>query len=184
MAMLAVTLVVLASCSDRPDTAPAQRRSETPTPSPLPGPAVSVIDENGLAAEIERHRGKVVLVDFWATWCPECLRLMPHTVELKKSLGDRLAVIFVSLDSPDDDLDAVRKVLTRNGVTFDSYISRHGTGPKSAEVFDIQSAALPNIRIYDREGTLRKTFSAGRMPPEPFEAEDIEKTVRELAAEQ
>ena len=43
---------------------------------------------------------------------------------------------------------------------------------------------MPNVRIYDREGTLRKVFAAGHMPPEPFEPEDIEKTVRGLVADE
>jgi hypothetical protein len=60
--------------------------------------------------------------------------------------------------------------------------SRYGADPKSAEAFNIESAALPNVRVYDRAGTLRKVFSAGRMPPEPFDAEDVEKTGRGLAA--
>jgi thiol-disulfide isomerase/thioredoxin len=169
--ILAATVLLWAGCSKGP-----------PAPASL-GPAVSVIDEDHLAAEIERHRGKVVLVDFWATWCPECLELMPHTVELQRALGeDRLAVILVSLDSRGD-LKIVLQTLARNGVAFDSYLSRYGDEAKSSEVFNIERATLPNIRVYDRAGTLRKTFAAGRMPPEPFDAEDIEKTVRDLAAE-
>ena len=182
--MLGVTLVVLVGCSDTPVTTSADRPPETSAASPPLAPLLSVIDEKDLAAEIQRNRGKIVLVDFWATWCPECLKLMPHTVELRKSLGERrLAVILVSLDSPDDDREIVRQALARNGVTFDSYVSRYGGSPKSAEAFDILAAALPNVRVYDREGTLRKVFAAGHMPPEPFEPEDIEKTVRGLVAD-
>ena len=145
---------------------------------------LSVIDEQQLAEMLKSHRGEVVLIDFWATWCLECLELMPHTVGLREELGEEgLQVILVSLDSFEDRREAIEDLLAKNGVTFDSYVSRYGSDPKSAEAFEIDAAALPCIKLYDRRGSLRKTFSAGRMPPEPFDAGDIEAAVRELVGE-
>ena len=155
-----------------------------PLSTPPVGPDLQVIDEKQFAQILEEHRGEVVLVDFWATWCIECLELMPHTVELQKQLGDQgLRVVLVSLDSPEDRRVAITKLLAKNGVDFDSYISRYGGDAKWFEAFEIEVGALPNIKLYDQKGELRKVFSAGRMPPEPFEAEDIEKAVRALLAE-
>jgi thiol-disulfide isomerase/thioredoxin len=158
---------------------------EAPPSDPSPAaPTLSVIDETRFAEVLKEHRGQVVLVDFWATWCVECLELMPHTVELHKELGDQgLRVVLVSLDSPEDRKERVEELLSSSGVTFDTHISRYGGDPKSAEAFEIENAALPNIKLYDRTGKLRKVFSAGRMPPEPFDAEDVEKAVRDLLAE-
>lgn len=147
-------------------------------------PKLSVIDEQELAEMLRRHRGDVVLVDFWATWCLECLELMPHTVALREELGEEgLHVILVSLDSFEDRREAIEDLLAKNGVTFDSYVSRYGSDPKSAEAFEIEAAVLPCIKLYDRRGSLHKTFSAGRMPPEPFDGDDIEAAVRELVGE-
>ncbi|MHB8901493.1 MAG: TlpA family protein disulfide reductase [Thermoguttaceae bacterium] len=144
---------------------------------------LEVVDEKQLEEVLKRHRGKVVLVDFWATWCTECLELMPHTVSLRRELGEQgLEVVLVSLDS-EDRKDAVEKALGNSGATFASYISRYGSDPRSAEAFEIESAVLPNIKLYDRKGELSKVLSAGRMPPEPFDAEDVEQAVRELLAE-
>ncbi len=167
------------------DASPATPATRPVLPEPVAKPNLHVINEQQFAEILQGHRGEVVLVDFWATWCLECLELMPHTVELQKELGDEgLLVMLVSLDSPEDRRDTIEKLLSENGVTFDSYVSQYGGDPKSAEVFEIEEAALPNIKLYDRKGTLRQVFSAGRMPPEPFGAEDIEKTVRELLAEE
>jgi thiol-disulfide isomerase/thioredoxin len=167
------------------NVSPAATATPSASPEPVAKPNLHVINEEQFAEILEEHRGEVVLVDFWATWCLECLELMPHTVELQKELGDEgLRVMLVSLDSPEDRRDTIEKLLSENGVTFDSYVSQYGGDPKSAEVFEIEAAALPNIKLYDRKGALRRVFSAGRMPPEPFGAEDIEKAVRELLAEE
>ncbi len=189
IATLALAALLLGGCTKTTvEQAPVSTGSSvSPAATSVPevAPALHVIDEEQFAEILEKHRGEVVLVDFWATWCMECLELMPHTVELHKNLADQgLHVMLVSLDSPEDRRDAVEKLLVKNGVTFDSYISQYGADPKSAEAFEIEAAALPNIKLYDRNGALRKVFSAGHMPPEPFDAHDVEKAVRELLAEE
>jgi thiol-disulfide isomerase/thioredoxin len=157
--------------------------ASTPADAPAQGPALEIVDEKRFAEILAANRGKVVLVDFWATWCIECLELMPHTVRLHETLRDRgLAALLVSFDSPDD-RQTVGEVLAGQKVNFQSYISQYGADAKSAEAFEIERATLPHLKLYDRQGVLRRVFSTGRVPPEPFEAEDIEKTVLELLAE-
>lgn len=146
------------------------------TPAPV---AVRTADETELARAVRQHRGKVVLVDFWATWCPGCLDLFPHTVGLHKQFASRgLAVISVSFDDPEEDRTSVLDFLTSQGANFENFISRHGAGPKSAEAFEIENGTLPHFKLYDRKGILRKTFG-----DEVFEAEDIDRAVEELLAE-
>ena len=145
-------------------------------PAPV---AVRTADETELARSVRQHRGKVVLVDFWATWCPGCLDLFPHTVGLHKQFASRgLAVISVSFDDPEEDRTSVLDFLTSQGANFENFISRHGAGPKSAEAFEIENGTLPHFKLYDRKGILRKTFG-----DEVFEAEDIDRAVEELLAE-
>jgi len=144
-----------------------------------PPVAVRTADEAELARTLRQHRGEVVLVDFWATWCPGCLDLFPHTVELHKRFASRgLAVISVSFDDPEDDQASVLDFLTSQGAHFENFISRHGAGPKSAEAFEIENGTLPHFKLYDRKGVLRKTFGE-----EPFEVEEIDRAVEELLAE-
>src|ERR1022692_4546653 len=56
---------------------------------------------DGLKQEILKHRGKVVVLDFWATTCPSCMQHFPDFIEMQKKHGDNgLVVISVSLDIP------------------------------------------------------------------------------------
>jgi thiol-disulfide isomerase/thioredoxin len=134
----------------------------------FPSEKVQSIDADGLAQFIEQHRGKVVLIDFWATWCPPCVQLFPHNVELHKRWADRgLAVAAVSLDDPSDE-SVVHRFLAEKGADYPNYISCFGAGEKSVRAFDIQGGGIPFIRIYDRQGKLIYTLG-GDKPVDPRE---------------
>jgi thiol-disulfide isomerase/thioredoxin len=140
-------------------------------------PTVRTIDAAGLARLLDQHRGRVVLVDFWATWCGPCVKLFPHTVALQRQFGDRrLAVITVSLDDPADG-PSVGKFLAQNGAATENYLSSYGVGPEAMTAFGIADGALPHVRVYDAEGRLHKTFTSGGRMIDPKE---IESAVTEL----
>src|SRR5438876_991272 len=61
-------------------------------------PAMSFADPAGNTLDLSDFRGKLVLVNLWATWCEPCLREMPSLERLQSRLGDRIAVIAVSED--------------------------------------------------------------------------------------
>jgi thiol-disulfide isomerase/thioredoxin len=134
----------------------------------LPGEKIQSIDAAGLARFVDQHPGKVVLVDFWATWCPPCVQLFPHTVELSKRWADRgLVVAAVSLDDPSDE-HAVRRFLAEKGADFQNFIGPFGPSGQSAEEFNITGGGIPFLRIYDRQGNPLKTFG-GTKPVNPQE---------------
>ncbi len=151
---------------------------ETPAdPSPAARQiTVSVIDENEFAEVLAGYRGKVVLVDFWATWCLACIQQFPHTVALHEQFADDgLAVISVSFDQPESK-PAVLEFLRKQQATFDNFISRYGAGVESAERFGLPGS-LPQLLLFDRRGELAYTF------PEPqsgVDPEQIDRAVKEL----
>ena len=138
---------------------------------------VATISPDHLKAVIEKYRGKVLLIDYWATWCDPCRELFPHTVALSRELADRgLAVVSLSLDDADDEPEVVR-FLTANRATFENLRAGTGASPESATAFGIENGAIPFLQLYDRAGKLRKTF------PAPVKPAEVEKAVRQLLAE-
>ncbi|MCR4412173.1 MAG: redoxin domain-containing protein [Thermoguttaceae bacterium] len=145
-------------------------------------PPVRLIDEKDLDKVLKSHQGKVVLVDFWATWCESCVENFPHTVKLHHDLANKgLAVLGVSMDEPED-APQVRKFLASKKAAFENFQSRlGGSSDESMARFQIRNGTLPHLRLYDRAGKLRKVF-----PPEggkKLDPKAIEREVRSLLAE-
>ena len=184
---LSLSLAVLfgLSCGCREHDPPAEPPASQPESKALakleaPAPVtVKIGDEKDLAELVRQNRGKVVLVDFWATWCIGCLQLFPHTVELHRTLADKgLAVISVSMDHPAHEKH-VLTFLSSHRATFDNLLSRYSPGNEAAEAFDIP-AGLPHYKLFDRMGKLRHELSIE--PDDPLQPR-IDAAVKRLLAE-
>jgi len=129
---------------------------------------------------IARHKGKVVLVDFWATWCPPCVEQFPHTVALARKYADKgLVVVSVSFDEAEEEAE-VRKFLGQRGASFENLISKVDT-QQAIDDFQIDNGAIPNYWLYDRSGKIAKRFSPSD-PTVKFRSEEIDSAVEELLA--
>ncbi len=157
--------LLAAGCSIRPESQPPREIT------------LATVDRESLAEAIARHRGQVVLVDFWATWCAPCVKLFPHTVELQRRLAGRgLAVISVSMDGAES-RDQVLHFLRDRKATFENFISRYGVGSEGFDALGIDDGALPHVKLYGRDGNLQKTFQSGGQPLDP---QQIDRAVAEL----
>ncbi len=133
------------------------------------------IDAAGLQRQVQAHRGNVVLVDFWATYCQPCLKAFPHTLELGRRYADRgLTVMTVSMDGPRQ-LPHVNRFLGQQRADCPCFISAFGSGSKSFSEFGIDSGAIPYFKLFDRTGTERYTFTGA--------SAEIEQRVHELLDE-
>jgi thiol-disulfide isomerase/thioredoxin len=107
-------------------------------------PAVTITGIDGKSLSRKDLEGKVVLVDFWATWCPPCLASLPWYGELKKQYGDRLVVIAIAVDSEEAD---VRKLAAERKLPF---VWTMGT-PELGRAFGDVSA-VPTLFVFDGQG--------------------------------
>ena len=189
-----VLSVAMAGC--RPQLQSASAPSQVTPSSTVPVPAgasdtpevkVQIAGREAYDALLEKHRGKVVLVDFWGTWCPPCLKQFPHTVELsKKHEADGLAVISVAMEILEDDTEEkTLKFLQEQEATFDNLISKYGIGVDSAVEFEVGcDGALPFYKLYDRQGKLRFQFCSDPQGEEGiYKTSDLDAKLAELLAE-
>jgi thiol-disulfide isomerase/thioredoxin len=117
-----------------------------PSSQPFTAPAISLADTNGHSVELSELRGKLVLVNLWATWCEPCLREMPSLERLQSRLGERIAVLAVSEDRGGN--KTVEPFIAKLGLkSVKVYID-----PKSEVGHAFGAHGLPTSFLIDREG--------------------------------
>jgi thiol-disulfide isomerase/thioredoxin len=165
--------VAAAQSPARPAVGPAAEPVE-------PKITLDVVDRQGYEKALadKDHRGKVVVVDVWATWCVPCLKSFKHTVEWQKKYGRRgLAVVSLSMDEPDEESrERALEFLKKQKATFTNLISRYGGEEEGMEAFDIDGGTLPHFKLYDRRGKLLKKF--GGDPDQAVDHLEVEVEIR------
>jgi thiol-disulfide isomerase/thioredoxin len=137
-----------------------------------PAPALEARDLKGVAHALAGYRGKVVLLNFWASWCPPCLREMPSLERLRVNMTGRPLEI-VALDSAETAGD-VQDYLSRMKLGFTILLDPDGSATRRWKVF-----ALPTSFLLDAEGRVRYVLTG---PTEWDEGEAL-KVIESLLAE-
>lgn len=113
-------------------------------------PAFSVATMDGKQVSLDGLAGKVVLIDFWATWCGPCREALPHIRDIAQRFsGEPLVVFSVSLDNDDT---AWRSFVAKNGMTWLQYRDGGFNGPIS-KLFGVN--AIPHTFTIDADGVLQ-----------------------------
>jgi len=109
-----------------------------------PAPKLVIQDLSGKTTSMDDLKGKVVLVNFWATWCPPCRAEVPELIALQKKLGDKLQIIGVS---EDDSADDVHEYIKKMGINYPVVMS-------TSQIVEAYGgvAALPTTFVVDTEG--------------------------------
>jgi len=132
----------------RPDAPPSQPPGGPPVirfaSNPEPAPGIVIHELSGKITTMDDLKGKVVLVNFWATWCPPCRVEIPEFIKLQEQHRDRLQIIGIS---EDDDPEHVREFVKEAGINYPvvmatpELIAAYGGVP-----------ALPTTFVVDTEG--------------------------------
>jgi peroxiredoxin len=112
-------------------------------------------------------KGKVVILDFWATWCGPCKQSFPKYQELVDQLNGEVTVIAVSMDEPDTK-DQIGDFVKETGVKFPVLWD---DGKKVAGVYD--PPKMPTAFIIDKQGVIQKVHAEYHEGDEAKIAEDV-----------
>jgi thiol-disulfide isomerase/thioredoxin len=157
--------LALALCVSLPLSAAVEnlvpRQDQQPTirfvrnPDPAPGFKLTGLD--GKPVTLADSRGKIILLNFWATWCGPCRAEIPDLVELQNKYKDRLQILGLVVD--DDDQDAIKKFVAEFGINYPVALA---TGDIRVQYGGIP--ALPTSFVLDAEGRVVQKHEGLRDP--------------------
>lgn len=122
-----------------------------------PAPELSAITSEGRQTSLSEYKGKVVLLDFWATWCAPCVAQMPSIAKLYEKTKDQDMVLLGIND--DEAIDTARDFLNRNGYKWTN-LFRANTGSTRG---NFKVSAIPTLILIDREGKVQ-AYEVGSGP--------------------
>lgn len=121
--------------------------------SQAPDFAARTVDSSGTVRGFDHYRGKVVVLNIWATWCAPCIYEMPSFARLRTAVPDtNLAIVAVSIDQVVG-ADSVRAFATSLGVNFDVLLDS-----TTRIARDYQVTGYPETFVIARDGTIRKKW--------------------------
>jgi cytochrome c biogenesis protein CcmG, thiol:disulfide interchange protein DsbE len=123
--------------------------SSHPTRIGSAAPDFTVKDDTR-AVSLHDLKGKIVVLNFWATWCPPCVEEMPSLVALQSKLKDHVTVLAVSVDV---DESAYKKFLKDHGVNL---LTVRDPDQKSNSLYG--TFKYPETYVIDRDGVVRRKF--------------------------
>jgi len=118
------------------------------------------VDQASYPKVIAAHKGKVVLANFWATWCVPCRKEMPQLMQLSRKLAARgFDLVMISADETEQQT-AAAKLLQDNRVEGATYLLKTADNDKFYPAVDAKwsSGELPALFLYDRSGKKVRSF--------------------------
>jgi peroxiredoxin len=150
---------------------PASQAPLTPAAARPVAPQFALKDASGETVQLQTYRGKVVLLDFWATWCTGCKEEIPSFVRLQQIYGPRgFAVIGVSLD--EKGWAVLKPFLAEYPIPYPMLLGDQPTAHRYA----IES--LPDTFLIDRKGRIAAAYRATLVDPA-----NVESNVQSLLAQ-
>lgn len=120
-----------------------------------------------LKKEVAQHKGRVVVINFWATWCPPCRAEFPDMVATHKKLAAQGVDLLTIAVDDSSDLKKVQAFLETNGVTKGAFINKNGGEPDLGYFQWLDgkvpsSISIPRTYILDRKGKVIARLIGGQ----------------------
>ncbi len=147
----------------------AQAVSHPLVGAPAPAFELKAVSGGG-DQSLEAHAGKVVIVDFWATWCEPCKQSFPAYQKLATALGGDVVVIAISQD---DDAKGIAAFVAETGVTFPVVWD---DGKAVAKAYD--PPTMPSLYLLDKSGIVRFVHAGYRAGDEATLEEEARSLLR------
>ena len=142
-------------------TATFPARAQQPTirfvRNPDPAPDFKLETLEGKPLSLAQYQGKVILLNFWATWCGPCRAEVPDLVALQEKYKDRLQILGLVVD--DDDQDAIKKFIVEFGINYPTALATEGIRMHYGGI-----PALPTSFIIDEQGRVVQKHEGLRDP--------------------
>jgi thiol-disulfide isomerase/thioredoxin len=123
-------------------------------------PALTLNDIRGRSLRVSDYKGKVVLLNFWATWCPPCRAEMPDLVKLQREYAKQ-GLQIVGVTYPPETVKEVQRFVRKLGVNYPIAL-----GTKETKSLFAQTETLPITVVIDRAGKVRDTIEGILLPDE------------------
>ena len=130
---------------------------------PDPAPEFKLKDFSGKELNLEASRGKVILLNFWATWCGPCREEIPELISLQNRYKDRLQIIGLVVD--DEDEEGIRSVIESEGINYPVAMADPDTRFAYGGI-----AALPTVFVINSDGRVVQKH-IGLFDPALYETE-------------
>jgi peroxiredoxin len=126
-----------------------------------PAPDFTLQTVDGENVTLADFKGKVVMLNFWATWCPPCKAEIPDFITFQEQFGDKgFDIVGVALDKP----AAIERFLARSDINYTIVVGDQATAALYGNV-----TSIPTTFLIDREGVIRHT-AVGMRPREEWTA--------------
>ncbi|MCL2761108.1 MAG: TlpA family protein disulfide reductase [Desulfuromonadales bacterium] len=158
--IIIMAVAIIAGCKKSETSAPAtSQQTQTSTPVAVVegaiAPDFTVQDLSGKEQKLSDLKGKVVLVNFWATWCPPCREEIPSMMKLNKAMaGKPFQLLAISIDEGGKkDIEAFFK---KTGMNLPAYLDSNGA---LGTLYGI--TGVPETIIVDKQGIVQKRVVGG-----------------------
>jgi len=108
------------------------------------------VSDGQRTVQLSQLRGKPVLLNFWATWCPPCVEEVPSLVALQQQMGDKVTVLAVSMD---EDVDAYKAFTAKR---MPGLLTVRDGDKKSSALYG--TFAYPETFLIDKDGKIQRKF--------------------------